>query len=326
MSVALPRDPSLSSAPSPGGRESAAGLATRRRRWRWRQALEGYLFASPWIIGFVTFTAGAMLYSVWMSFQRWNILTPPEFVGIGNYERALFRDPLFWKCLGNTAYYSFVSVPLRLTIALLLALLLNQQVKGLAFFRTIFYLPSIVTGVATAMLWLLLLNPDVGGINYVLRSLGVARPPGWLTDEKWAMPGLILMSLWSVGTMMLIFLAGLQSVPDELQDAALVDGAGSWCRFRHVTLPLLTPTLFFNLVISVIASFQVFTQTYIMTGGGPANATLTYMLYLYRNAFEYFKMGYASALAWILFFILLGLTALIFRSSAFWVHYEGERK
>jgi multiple sugar transport system permease protein len=297
-------------------------IANRRR---YRQALEGYLFASPWIVGFLTFTAGAMLYSVWMSFQRWNILSPPEFVGAANYQRALTADPLFWKCLKNTAYYSAVSVPLRLLIALLLAVLLNQQVKGLALFRTIFYLPSVVTGVATAMLWMLLLNPDVGGINFVLRSMGVAHPPGWLTDEQWAMPGLILMSLWSVGTMMVTFLAGLQSVPEELLDAGQVDGAGAWHRFRHITLPLLTPTIFFNLVISVIGSFQVFTQTYIMTGGGPADATLTYALYLYRNAFEYFKMGYASALAWILFFILVGLTALIFRSSAFWVHYESQR-
>jgi multiple sugar transport system permease protein len=296
---------------------------TARQR---RQMVEGFLFASPWIVGFATFTAGAMLYSVWMSFQRWNILTPPQFIGGLNYQKAFCRDPLFWKCLANTAYYSSVSVPLRLLIALLLAVLLNQQVRGLPLFRTIFYLPSVVTGVATAMLWMLLLNPDVGGINFVLRRLGVAHPPGWLTDERWAMPGLILMSLWSIGTMMLTFLAGLQGVPEELQDAAHVDGAGAWHRFRHITLPLLTPTIFFNLVISLIASFQVFTQTYIMTGGGPANATLTYALYLYRNAFEYFKMGYASALAWVLFFILLSLTALVFRSSTFWVYYESQRQ
>ena len=307
-----------------GARPHAAAARARRRRLY--RALEGYLFAAPWILGFALFTAGAMLYSVWMSLHRWNILSPPEFVGWVNYEKALLRDPLFWKSLVNTAYYSFVSVPLRMMIAMLLAVLLNQQVRGLAFFRTIFYLPSVVTGVATAMLWLLLLNPDVGGINHTLRLLGVEHPPGWLTDERWAMPGLILMSLWSIGSMMLIFLAGLQGVPDELRDAALVDGAGAFARFRCVTLPLLTPTIFFNLVISIIASFQVFTQTYVMTGGGPADATLTYALYLYRNAFEYFKMGYASALAWILFFVLLALTGLIFRSSALWVHYEGGRE
>jgi multiple sugar transport system permease protein len=297
----------------------------RSRRY-WLGALEGYLFVAPWIVGFVTFTAGAMLFSGWMSLHRWNLLTPPEWVGIGNYRKALAHDPLFWKSLGNTAYYAFASVPLRMLIALFFAVLLNQNVRGIALFRTIFYLPSVVTGVATSMLWLMLLNPDVGGINFVLRSLGVAHPPGWFTSEQWAMPGLILMSLWSVGSMMLIFLAGLQSVPNELLDAARVDGAAGWMRFRHVTLPLLTPAILFNLVISVIGAFQVFTQSFIMTGGGPANATLTYVLYLYRNAFEFFKMGYASALAWILFFLTLAMTALILRSTPAWVHYEGEKR
>lgn len=288
--------------------------------------MEGWLFASPWIAGFLTFTAGAMAFSVWMSFQRWNILTPPRYVGLANFRKAFIDDPLFWKCLFNTTYYAFVSVPLRMILAFALAMLLNQSVRGLAFFRTIFYLPSVVTGVATAMLWMLLLNPDVGGINFVLRRIGVANPPGWLTEETWAMPGLILMSLWGVGTMMLIFLAGLQGVPQELMDSALVDGAGPWRRFWHVTLPLMTPAILFNLVISIIGSFQVFMQSFIMTNGGPNNATLTYVLYLYRNAFEFFKMGYASALAWILFFIILAMTALVLRSSALWVYYEGERR
>lgn len=306
-----------------------AATTTPRRRMsaaRRRQVLEGYLFAAPWLIGFLTFTLFAMIFSAWMSFQKWNIVSPPQFVGLANYQKALFRDPFFWKCLLNTAYYSFVSVPLRILFALFLATLLNQQVRGLALFRTIFYLPSVVTGVATAMLWMLLLNPDVGGINFVLRRIGVANPPGWLTSEQWAMPGLILMSLWNVGGMMLIFLAGLQSVPDELLDAAKVDGASAWHRFRHITIPLLTPAILFNLVISIISGFQVFTQTFIMTGGGPANSTLTIVLYLYRKAFEEFKMGYASALAWLLFFIILAMTALILKSSPFWVHYEGERK
>lgn len=281
---------------------------------------------SPWIIGFVCFTAGAMLYSAWMSFHRWNLLTPPEYVGFANYQKAFLKDPLFWKSLYNTAYYAFVSVPLRMIVAFVLAALLNQRLKGIAIFRTIFYVPSVVTGVATAMLWLMLLNPDTGGINYFLRLIGIQNPPGWLTSQTWAMPGLILMSLWSVGSMMLIFLAGLQSVPDDLLDAARVDGAGRLTRLRHVTLPLLTPTILFNLVISIIAAFQVFTQSFVMTNGGPANATLTYVLYLYRNAWEFFKMGYASALAWVLFFITLALTALILRSTPFWVHYEGRKR
>lgn len=291
-----------------------------------RRLLEGLLFTAPWILGFLVFTAGAMGYAVWMSFQKWDLLTTPQYVGLGNYQKALFRDPLFWKCLGNTIYYAFVSVPLRILVALGLAVLLNQPVRGIAVFRTIFYLPSVVTGVATAMLWMLLLNPDTGGINFALRQVGVKDPPGWLTSETWAMPGLILMSLWSVGGMMIIFLAALQSVPDELLDAAHVDGANAVQRFRHITLPLLTPAILFNLVISIIAGFQVFTQTFVMTNGGPADSTLTYVLYLYRNAFEFFKVGYASALAWILFFIILGLTLLVFRSTPLWVHYEGERK
>lgn len=267
-----------------------------------------------------------MLYSAWMSFHRWNLLTPPEYVGFANYQKAFLKDPLFWKSLYNTAYYAFVSVPLRMIVAFVLAALLNQRLKGIAIFRTIFYVPSVVTGVATAMLWLMLLNPDTGGINYFLRLIGIQNPPGWLTSQTWAMPGLILMSLWSVGSMMLIFLAGLQSVPDDLLDAARVDGAGRLTRLRHVTLPLLTPTILFNLVISIIAAFQVFTQSFVMTNGGPANATLTYVLYLYRNAWEFFKMGYASALAWVLFFITLALTALILRSTPFWVHYEGRKR
>jgi multiple sugar transport system permease protein len=287
--------------------------------------VEGYLFIAPWLLGFLALTAGPMAMSIWMSYQRWNILKPPTFVGFDNYRKLFTDDPLFWKCLGNTAYYAFFSVPLGMTVALGLALLLNQKVRGLALFRTIFYLPSVVSGVATAVLWQLLLDPDHGGINYVLRMLGMKDPPGWLTSEQWAMPGLILMSTWSVGGMMLIFLAGLQSVPEELYDAALSDGAGSVARFRHVTLPLLTPTVFFNLVMAIIGSFQVFTQTFVMTDGGPANATLTYVLYLYRNGFEWFKMGYACALAWVLFFILLAMTLMVFRSSALWVYYEGER-
>jgi multiple sugar transport system permease protein len=297
----------------------------RKRRLHRREALEGYAFIAPWIVGFLLFTAGPMATSVWISFQKWNVISPQKFVGLGNYQKIFMEDPLFWKCLGNTAYYAFFSVPLGMTVALSLALLLNQQVRALPLFRTIFYLPSVVSGVATAVVWQYLLNPDVGGINYVLRLAGMKSPPGWLTSEEWAMPGLILMSVWSVGNMMLIFLAGLQSVPEELQQAALVDGASAFGRFRHVTLPLLTPTIFFNLVMAIIGSFQVFTQSFVMTNGGPANATLTYVLYLYRNAFEFFKMGYASALAWILFFILLAMTLLVFRSSALWVHYEGER-
>jgi multiple sugar transport system permease protein len=268
-----------------------------------------------------------MLFAAWTSLQRWDLVNPPKFVGLRNYEYAFTGDPLFWKSLYNTVYYTFGSVPLRIAAALGLAVLLNQRVKGLALFRTIFYLPSVVTGVATAMLWMMLLNPDVGGINFVLRQMGIDNPPKWLASEQWAMPGLIVRSVWSVGAMMIIFLAGLQNIPDEYVDAARVDGANAWQRFRAITIPLLTPTILFNLVISVIAGFQVFTQAYVMTNGyaSPNNATLTFVFHLYRNAFEYFRMGYASALAWILFAVILAFTLIILRSSRSWVHYEGER-
>jgi multiple sugar transport system permease protein len=268
-----------------------------------------------------------MLFALWTSFHRWDLVNPPRFVGVRNFDFAFSGDPLFWKALWNTVYYTFGSVPLRIAAALGLAILLNQRVRGLAIFRTIFYLPSVVTGVATAMLWMMLLNPDVGGINFVLRQAGIADPPRWLASEQWAIPGLILMSVWSVGAMMIIFLAGLQNIPDEYMDASRVDGANAWQRFRAITIPLLTPTILFNLVISVIAGFQVFTQAYIMTNGlaSPNNATLTYVFHLYRNAFEYFRMGYASALAWILFVIILACTLAILRGSRSWVHYEGEK-
>jgi len=305
-----------------GATQVIGGVSRRLRR---RQAVEGYLFASPWILGFLLFTLGPMIASVWISLHSWNVLTPPTAVGLANYHRALFEDPRFWKSLVNTAYYAFVSVPLGMCWALLVAVLLNQKVRGLAIFRTIFYLPSVVAGVATALVWTLLLNPDFGAVNFILRKIGIASPPGWLLDEKWAMPGLILMSLWGLGNMMIIYLAGLQNVSEELQEAAEIDGAGPLKRFRHVTLPMLTPTIFFNLVMSVIGSFQVFMQTYVMTNGGPNDATLTYVLYLYRNAFEQFKMGYASALAWILFVIILAMTLLIIKSSSLWVYYEGRR-
>jgi multiple sugar transport system permease protein len=299
--------------------------AKRSKGGRLREAAEGFAFIAPWLVGFLCFTAGPMAISVWMSLQKWNIITPPQFVGLGNYRRLFTDDPLFWKSLVNTAYYAFFSVPLGMTLALTLAVLLNQKVRALPLFRTIFYLPSVVSGVATAVLWQLLLNPELGGVNYVLRMLGAANPPGWLTDPQWSMPGLILMSTWSIGGMMIIFLAGLQGVPEHLLDAAMVDGAGPLTRFRHVTLPMLTPTILFNLVMAIIGSFQIFTQTFVMTNGGPADSTLTYVLYLYRNAFEFFRMGYASALAWVLFFILMGMTLLVFRSSALWVYYESER-
>jgi multiple sugar transport system permease protein len=251
-------------------------------------------------------------------------------VGPENYRKLVNEDPLFWKSLANTAYYVLLSVPLATVTALALALLLNRGVRGIALFRTIFYLPSIVSGVATAFVWLWLFNPSFGIVNEALRLLGgllhVRIPePGWLTDEAWAKPVFVIMSIWGVGNAMLIYLAGLQGVPTHLYEAAQLDGASGWQQFRAVTVPALTPTIFFNLVMGIIGSFQIFTSAYVMTNGGPNNSTLFYVLYLYRKAFEQFQMGYASALAWVLFVIVLALTLVVVRSSSIWVYYEGER-
>jgi len=311
---------------------NAIGGPARKRRsaqW-WRDARDGYLFALPWLLGFFIFTLGPTLVSILMSFTQWDGITPLsrlEWVGGENYRQLLTEDPRFGKALANTAWYVFWAVPFGTLNALCLALLLNQEVKGQAVFRTLFYLPSVVSGVATSMMWLWLFNPSFGPINFGLRKLGVpeAQLPGWLTDPHWAMSAFIFMSLWGVGNSMLIYLAGLQGVPQHLYEAADLDGVNAWGRFRNVTLPMLTPTLLFNLIMGVIGSFQTFTQAFIMTGGGPKDATLFFVLYLYQKAFQQFKMGYASAMAWILFVIIMVLTLVLLGSSKRWVYYEGER-
>jgi multiple sugar transport system permease protein len=298
-------------------------------QWR-REAREGYLFAAPWLVGFFLFTLGPTVVSILMSFTEWDGITSLSrlhWVGTQNYEDLLTSDPRFVTALRNTTIYVLCAVPLGTLNALSLALLLNQPVKGQPIFRTIFYLPSVVSGVATSMMWLWLFNPAFGPINYALSELGVPqeRLPGWLTDPQWALPAFIFMSLWGVGNAMLIYLAGLQGVPQHLYEAADLDGAGAWVRLRHVTLPLLTPTILFNMVMGIIGSFQTFTQAFIMTQGGPKDATLFFVLYLYQKAFQQFKMGYASAMAWILFVIIMALTLTLLRSSRRWVYYEGER-
>jgi multiple sugar transport system permease protein len=283
----------------------------------------GYLFILPWIFGFLLFTVGPMLVSLALSFTTYN-LAQVRYVGLHNYHYLLGRDPLFWKSLYNTAIYVAFSVPLGLTGSLLLAMLLDTNARGISVFRTVFYLPSLTPAVASSLLWMWLLHPDIGIINFALRHLGVTHPPGWLQSESWALPSMVLMSLWGIGgARMIIFLAGLQGISEHYYEAAKIDGANAWQRFLHITLPLITPVIFFNLVLGVIGAFQVFTNAYIMTEGGPNNATLFYALYLYRNAFVYFKMGHASAMAWILFAILFVFTFIQFRRSRSWVHYEG---
>jgi multiple sugar transport system permease protein len=294
----------------PGNR---SGLARQR-------TLSFYLFIAPWLLGFVIFTAGPILAALAFSFTNYDIVTPPQFVGLGNYRR-LWQDPLFGISLYNTLYYVWFAVPLGLITSLLLAVLLNQKVRGTSLYRTLFYLPSIVPTVANSLLWLWLLNPQWGLINSILRLVGIDGPL-WLASANWSKPALILMSVWGSGATMVIFLAGLQGIPEQLYEAAAIDGANRWQSFWRITLPLMTPTIFFNLVLGIIGSFQVFTQAYIMTNGGPLDSTLFYMLYLFRQAFSYLQLGYASAMAWILFLIISGLTYIQFKLAPRWVHYE----
>lgn len=295
----------------------------RRSRLARREAAAGWLFASPWVIGFVAFTLGPMLYSLLLIFLKWDLITPPEWGGMANFERLLGdrRVPI---ALYNTAYYTFIGVPIHLAVAFLLALALNVQIRGLAIYRTIYYLPSITPAVANAVIWLQILQPDYGILNEFLRNFGI-QGPNWLYEPALAKPAFILMSVWSIGPQMIIFLAGLQGVPSVLKEAATIDGAGEWSQFRHITVPIITPIIFFNLVVGIIGSFQVFTAAYIMTAGGPENSTLFYVLYLWRNGFEYFRMGYAALLAWVLFFIISFFTVIQFGLAGRWVYYEALR-
>jgi len=282
-------------------------------------------FISPWLIGFLFFTLGPMLTSLWLSFNKYD-LVKAEFVGVENYRRILQTDPLFWKSLSNTVLYAVFTVPLGIVGSLALALLLNQKVRGIPLFRTFFYLPSLVPAVAGALVWSWVFNADNGVLNQALGFFGFPHIQ-WLQEERDTLTAFILMSLWGVGGQrMIIFLAGLQGIADSYYEAARIDGATTTQQFRHVTLPLLSPVMFFNLVLGGIGAFQVFTSAYIMTGGGPNNASLFYALYLFRNAFEYFKMGKASALAWLLFLIILALTLIQFAQGRKWVFYESEAK
>jgi multiple sugar transport system permease protein len=299
------------------------------RRSRWREQLEGYLFISPWLLGALTFTLGPILASFTLGFYRWDLFTAPRFTGTANFQK-LSHDPLFYQAIVNTVYYAVVAVPLGLVVALGLAILVNQRLRGIALFRAAFFMPNIVAGVAMLLLWKWLFDPNFGLINELLDRLhilnalswfGIGRPQ-WLTSRGGAMPALILMSLWGTGGSMMVFLAGLQSVPQELLEAAEIDGAGVVGRFRHVTLPLLTPTIFFLMVVGFIGALQTFNQAYIMTAGGPAHATLFYSLYLFQNAFEMFKMGYACAMALLLFAATLLISLLQVRLSQRWVHYQ----
>jgi multiple sugar transport system permease protein len=292
-------------------------------RMRRKEALYAYLFISPWLIGFLLWTLGPMLFSLFLSFTEYNITRPPQWIGLHNYVRAFARDELFWQSIKVTFTYAIFAIPLNLVFGFTLALLLNQDIPGVSIWRTVYYIPSVVSGVAVSMLWMLVFQPQYGVLNYLLSMVGIKGPP-WLFSPKWVLPAFVVMSLWGVGGGMVIYLAGLQGIPTALYEAAEIDGAGWWRQLFHITLPMMSPTIFFNLVMGLIGTFQIFTSAYVMTAGGPMNASLFYNLYLYTHAFSNLKMGYASMLAWILFAIILSLTLVTIRSSAAWVYYEGE--
>ena len=303
-------------------------FAAHRVRWRdltdgqRREEREAFALLTPWIIGFLMFTLGPIAGSLYLSFTEYNILLPAEWVGWSNYRMLVAEDPLFWQALKVTTIYTVIGVPLGIVCGYSLAVLLNQKVRGLSIYRTVYYLPSLITGVPVAILWMWIFNPKLGLANTLLSNIGITGP-NWFWSKQWALPTFVLTSLWGVGGSMVVYLAGLQGVPTSLYEAAEIDGAGRLRRFWNITIPMTTPVIFLNLITGVIGSFQVFTTGYLITGGGPANATLFYVLYLYNQGWKYTRMGYASALAWVLFIIILVLTWQMFRFSDRWVYYEG---
>jgi multiple sugar transport system permease protein len=288
-----------------------------------REAIAAYLFLLPNMLGFVIFTVLAVAASAVISLTNWDLLSPAKFVGLANYQRLLTNDPLFHKVLVNTFYFTFVSVPLAVILSLVLALALNQGLRGVTVFRTIYFLPVITSMVVVALIFRWFYNPDFGVLNYVLFKIGINNPPNWLANRQWAMPAIIIMAVWKqLGYNMVIFLAGLQAIPTNLYEAASIDGAGKWERFRHITIPMLTPTTFFIVVISIIHSLQVFDAVLVLTEGGPANATRTIVYHIWQQAFQFLQMGYAAAVAWVLFFMIFLVTMLQWKLQGRWVHYE----
>jgi len=296
--------------------ESSRGLRNRRLKL-------GLLFVSLWIIGFLVFFAYPFVMTFYYSFTRYSGVGSPRFIGIHNY-RAMFSDALFRTALFNTFYYTIIEVPLSTVIAIGLAVLLNTRVSGRAIYRTMFYLPTVVPLVASSMLWLWLFNPSFGLVNDVLFALHIPGP-GWMFAAAWSKPTFILMGLWSIGTPMVIYLAALQGVPKPMYEVAAIEGAGPVQRMRHITLPMISPAILFNVVLGLVAALQYFTQAFVMTQGGPDNSSMFYSLYLYYQAFKYLNLGYASAMAWLLFVFVVIITLLLFKSSSKWVYYAAGR-
>src|SRR5581483_7891056 len=294
-----------------------------------KEAISAYVFLIPFFLWLVFIMGGPILAAFFLSFCKWDILTPIQFVGFDNYKEMFFSDPRFWKALYNTAYFTLLSVPVGMVLSILVAMLMNQKVKGIGVYRTLFYLPSVVgAGVAVAVLWKWIFNADSGLLNYMisfLTGIPISDCPKWLASEVWSKPALVIMSLWGVGGGMIIYLSGLQGIPTTLYEAAEIDGANRWQQFWAVSLPGLSPVIFFQLIISIVGSFQIFTQVDVMTEGlgGPEDSTLVMVLYIYQKAFKYYQMGYASALSWVLFMAIMLASWIQFKYSK-WVYYEGE--
>ena len=300
-------------------------MRQRRSRISRKENRAGYLFALPWLIGLVVFLIGPIVASVLLSFTNWNLISPARWVGLENY-RDMIHSREFWQSIKVTLFYAALSVPLYLALGLSLAILLNQRVRGMYMFRTILFLPTVLSGVAVAALWVSLLNPDLGVVNQVLRAIGIDDPPRWLLSPTWAVPAIVLMGLWGIGGGAIIYLAGLQNIPPALYQAARVDGASAWQTFRHITLPLLTPTLLFTLLIGLIEAFQVFDTAFVLGGsrGGTRGSLLFYVLNLWNEGFRNGRFGYASALAWVLVIVAAIVILLVFKTSSRWVYYESE--
>ena len=310
--------------------QRALALPTRRpavgqraRASSSRESVAAYVFLLPWLIGFFVLTLGPLLASLYFSFTDFDLLTPPQWIGLDNFVEMFTQDRRFKAALGVTFRYVVFSVPLSLAFALLVAMLLNREIRGIGVYRAVYYLPSLLGGsVAIAILWRQIFGKE-GVVNQVLALFGIVGP-SWISPPQFALNTLIILHIWQFGASMLIFLAGLKQIPQDLYDAAAVDGAGPMSKFFRITVPMLTPVIFFNLIMGIIGAFKAFTSAYVVSGGsgGPLDSTLFYTLYLYKKGFTDFEMGYASAMAWVLLLIIAACTALVFRSSRLWVHYE----
>ncbi len=298
----------------------------KKKKWsiQKQETMYGYIFISPWLIGLVCFIAGPMIFSLIASFTNYNMLKM-EFIGFDNFIMMFKQDPVFWKSFSNTLIYALMNVPLVTAGGVIVAVMLNKAIWGMRGFRTIFYLPNIMVGIGTYFLWMMLLNPTTGLVNQVLAIFGITGP-AWLADPNWTKPAIVLMHVWGLGGQMLLYLARLQSIPKELYEACEIDGASKFSQFRNVTIPMLTPIIFYNLVIGIIGAFQIFQEGYVMSSegsGAPANSLLFYNLHLWKQAFEKYRTGYASAMAWFMFIFILGLTLVNQKISKRWVYYEG---